>query len=176
MTGMKYIRFRDINQLEINKKSELLNTIRLSVSSSKTTTRQNAVPSQHHSVPLVVNNVTTSNSSSQPLLDDVESNGNDVNVWFLSHRISPKIRKLFNFETREEMFDYAQLLIKDREKQMNIYAKIYSQRNHGNEMPPHEFLRFANALEKQLNDNTLSTTSTVLDSSKSTRSTTCTIS
>ncbi|CAF0859712.1 unnamed protein product [Adineta steineri] len=177
MTGMKYIRFRDIDQLEKNKKTELLNTIRLSVSSSKMTIRQNAVPSsQHHSVPLVVNDVATSNSSSQPLLDDDTSNGNDVNSWFLSHRISPEIRKLFNFETREEMFDYAQLLIEDREKQMNIYAKIYSQRNHGNEMPPHEFLRFANALEKQLNDNTLSTTSSVLDSSKSTRSTTCTIS
>ncbi|CAF4765792.1 unnamed protein product, partial [Rotaria sp. Silwood2] len=64
-----------------------------------------------------------------------------------------ELRDLFDFQTGEEMLDYAQLLVKDREKQMNIYAKIFAKKYNGSDMPPHEFNRFAKALEQLLRDN-----------------------
>jgi hypothetical protein len=69
------------------------------------------------------------------------------------------------------MLDYAELLIKDRDQQMNIYAKIFAQK-YGNDMPPHEFYRFANALERLLIEKRPSSTSIKRNSIKSS---TCTI-
>ncbi len=58
MTGMKYIRFRDVQQLDKNKMTELMNTI---LSSSK---------------PISVNHIINSNPD-QP--------NNDVHAWFVEH-------------------------------------------------------------------------------------------
>jgi hypothetical protein len=149
MTGMKYIRFRDLQQLDKNKMTELMNTI---LSSSK---------------PISVNHIINSNPD-QP--------NNDVQAWFVEHRISIELGNLFDFQSIEEMLDYAELLIKDREKQMNIYTKIYANKYHENEMPPHEFNRFANALEQLIKDKRPSYSSIRTKSAIPTKSNLCLIS
>ncbi|UJR07250.1 hypothetical protein I4U23_011538 [Adineta vaga] len=142
MTGLKYIRFKNENQLEEKKKTELLNTIlsSLSLKLSHVTNKENLSPSSEHQ------------------FEESSSNLNEIQKWFQSNRLSKEFYDLFQFETREEMFDYAQLLFKDREKQMNIYEKIYSQKYHGKQMPPHEFLRFTKSLEQFINDDLNSST------------------
>jgi hypothetical protein len=143
MTGMKYIRFRDLHQLEKNKMTELMNTILSTLSSSKPISREN------RSLSLPVNQLTNSNPIS---LDQPISTNNDIHAWFVQQRISIELCNLFDFQSIKEMLDYAQLLIEDREKQMNIYARIYAKKYHGNDLPPHEFNRFANALEELLKE------------------------
>ncbi|CAF4737628.1 unnamed protein product, partial [Rotaria socialis] len=69
------------------------------------------------------------------------------------NQLSTQFRDLFNFQTGEEMLNYAQMLVKDREKHMNTYARIFAQKYNGADMPPHEFNRFATASEKLLRGN-----------------------
>jgi hypothetical protein len=175
MTGMKYIRFRDLYQIEKNKMTELLNTILASLSSSKPIIQENHVPLQHHiEPPPVVNHI---NSTSAPLhpLDRPASTSNAIHAWFAEHRISTQLRDLFDFQSSEEMLDYAELLIKDREKQMDIYARIFTQKYRGNDLPPHEFNRFANALERLLKEKRPSSTFVKPTSAMPVKSGTCTI-
>ncbi|CAF1438264.1 unnamed protein product [Adineta ricciae] len=145
MTGLKYIRFKDENQLEEKKKGELLNTI-LALLSIKT-----GEPKE--------------NLSASCLIDEIPSNSsNEIKRWFQSNRLSKDFYDLFQFETREELLDYAQLLFKDPERQMNIYDKIYSQKYHGKQMAPHEFLRFTKALQQFVQADSNSVSSTQLKS------------
>lgn len=164
---MKYIRFRNIDQLDKNKMNELLNTI---VSTFSTSDEDNLT----HTDPIstIINVI---DSSVLPI-DQQISTDNDIHKWFSQHRISTQFRDLFDFQTIDEMLDYAQLLIKDREKQMNIYARIFSQKYHGNDMPPHEFNRFAIALEQSLKEKRPASASGKSNSSTPVKSKTCIIS
>jgi hypothetical protein len=168
MTGMKYIRFRDLGQLDKNKMTELLNTILSSLSSPKT---ENRLLSQHCIEPSPEVNVT-----SVPVdpLDQQTSTSNDIHTWFAEHRISEQLRDIFDFQSNEEMLDYAELLIKDRDQQMNIYARIFAQK-YGKDMPPHEFYRFASALERLLKEKRPSSISVKLNSPIPIKSSACII-
>ncbi|CAF1128641.1 unnamed protein product [Rotaria sordida] len=169
---MKYIRFRDL-QPEQTKMVELLNTILLSL---KSMDHENLPsPSQHHAVTLSIADTTAEETSILRPFDQWTSTGNDVAAWFAHHRISRKLRDLFEFQTGKEMLDYAELLIKDREKQMNIYEKIFAEKYNGSEMPPHEFYRFATAMEQLLNDNRSSLSSVNKNASIPIKSSTCII-
>lgn len=175
MTGIKYVRFRNLHQLERNKMTELLNTILLSLSSSTSVSQEDRSSSQHYIESPTVVNVT--NSISIPLCpadQQTSTTNNDIHTWFAQHRISTQLRDLFDFQSNEEMLDYAQLLIKDREKQMDIYARIFAQK-YGNDMPPHEFNRFANALERLLKDNQPPSTSIKPNSTVPIKSSACNI-
>jgi len=175
MTGMKYIRFRDLHQLEKIKMTELLNTILSSVSPSKSVIQENHLLPQHHTESPSINQATNSTPSAIPPFEQPSSTDNNIDAWFAQHRISTQLRDLFDFQTREEMLDYAELLIKDREKQMDIYGRIFAKKYHGNDMPPHEFNRFANALERLLKENRPSSIAAKPNSPMSAKSSTCTI-
>ncbi len=157
MTGLKYVRFRDLQQLDKNKLEELLNTILSSLSSP--ISKPSIEPS-----PVVNDN----NSNQQP------STNNEIDAWFIEHRISKQLQDIFDFQSVEEMLDYAELLIKDRDQQMNIYARIFKQK-YGNDMPPHEFYRFAGALERSLNEKRPSSISIKPKSAAPAKSSSCTI-
>ena len=167
MTGMKYIRFRDLRQLDKNKMTELLNTIlsSLSVLSQERRIEPSAVVNISKSVP----------SASLDSPNQRASSKDDINTWFTQHEISTELRDLFNFQSIEEMLDYAEVLIKDREKQMNIYTRIFATKYHGNDLPPHEFYRLANALERLLKEKRLSSIAAISNSAMSTKSSTCII-
>ncbi|CAF2652659.1 unnamed protein product [Rotaria sp. Silwood2] len=172
---MKYVRFRDLLQPEQTKIDELLNTILLSLSSSKSLVHENiSAPSQHHSIKLTVAGATEETSSLRPF-NQWTPESNDVAAWFTQHRISSKLRDLFEFQTTKEMIDYGELLIKNREKQMNIYTKIFAEKYYGSEMPPHEFYRFATALEELVKDKRSSSSSANKNSSIPIKSNTCVI-
>jgi hypothetical protein len=174
MTGMKYIRFRDTRQLEKNKMTELLNTILSSLSTPIPAVIPENLLLPQKLPPLI--NVTNSTSAPLPSIKKTVSTGNDVHAWFASHRISTEIRDLFDFQTKEEMIEYAKLLIKDRDKQMDIYARIFAKKYHGNDMPPHEFNRFVIALEQLLKDSRPFSAITKPNSPLLTKSTACVIS
>ncbi|CAF3241048.1 unnamed protein product [Rotaria sp. Silwood2] len=172
---MKYVRFRDLLQPEQTKIDELLNTIVLSLSSSTSLVHENiSAPSQHRSIKLTVAGVTEETSSLRPF-NQWTPESNDVAAWFTQHRISSKLRDLFEFQTTKEMIDYGELLIKNREKQMNIYTKIFAEKYYGSEMPPHEFYRFATALEELVKDKRSSSSSANKNSSIPIKSNTCVI-
>jgi len=174
MTGMKYIRFRD-HQLEKTKMTELLNTILSSVSPSKSMILENPLLPQHLKESPSITKVTNSTPSPLPPFEQPSSTDNNIEAWFAQYRISTQLRDLFDFQTREEMLDYAELLIKDREKQMDIYGRIFAKKYHGNDMPPHEFNRFANALEQLLKEDRPSSISVKPNSTVPTKSSSCTI-
>lgn len=175
MTGMKYIRFRDFHQLDKNKMTELLNTILSSFSSLQPIIHKDPLSSERHIKSSSVSNVTSSMPISLHSLDQQTSTNDDIHTWFADHRISPQLRDLFDFQSTEEMLDYAELLIEDRRKQMNLYAKIFSQKYNGNDMPPHEFNRFANFLERLLEEKRLSSISLKRNSSVPIKSNSCVI-
>lgn len=164
---MKYIRFRNVHQSDKNKMNELLNTILSTLSVS---------PQARRVEPSPMLNITNLNptvpaySSNQP-----PTSKDDVNEWFAQHGISVELRDLFNFQSIKEMIDYNNVLIKDREKQMEIYARIFAKKYHGNDLPTHEFIRFANALEQLMKDKCPSSFAGKPNSETSAQSSTCTI-
>ena len=168
MNGMKYIRFRDLHQFDKNKMTELLNTILSSLS----------VLSQERRIePSPVLNMTNSTPSvSLHLSNQRASSKDDIGTWFAQHEISTELRDLFNFQSIEEMLDYGEVLINDREKQMNIYTRIFAKKYHGNDLPPHEFNRFTNALLRLLKEKRPSSIAAKPNSAMPAKSSTCTIS
>lgn len=158
MTGMKYIRFKDIRQLDENKINELINTILSSISSSK----PNEIQDYSHSIPTTKTILLSTN----PINEEQRSNDENLDKWFNENRISKEVRLLFDFQSLDELMDYGQLLIKDPEKQMNIYSRIYSQTFYGNDLPPHQFNRFAIQLQKLLKEQRPSSSSITSNQSK----------
>lgn len=177
MTGIKYVRFRGSFESEQNKINELVNTILSSFSSTPSSNEQNIltpVVIPHESLPL--KETSSPQSISLNIVRPVEqwtSTNGDIHAWFANNQISTQLRNLFNFQSGEEMVTYAQMLIKDREKHLNIYSKIYAQTYNGNDLPPHEFNRFTNALEKLLKDSGRLPLNT--ESSNRNKSSTCVI-
>ncbi|CAF2513399.1 unnamed protein product [Rotaria sp. Silwood2] len=181
MTGMKYICIRDLVRPDEAKMTDILNTILSSLSSQTSLLREkislvdhSRLLSQHHSTSTSIAPITESTFDLRPF-EQWTSTGNDINLWFAYNRISTQIRDLFDFQTKEEMLDYAKLLIKDREKQMNIYAKIYHKKYREDDMSPHEFIRFAKALEGLYKDNSALPSATTQSSSTLIKSNVCAI-
>ncbi|CAF1586768.1 unnamed protein product [Rotaria sp. Silwood1] len=193
MTGMKYVRFREPFGSQQNKATELLNTILVSLSPTQTLPNEHVsvqpTPLSNHKIsspppslspsthqpPLTLNTVTTQPTTVTTFrpLNQWTSTSGDIQAWFAHHRLSIELRDLFDFQSGDEMLDYAQLLISDRENQMKIYTRIFSKKYNGSDMPPHEFNRFAKALENLLRDNPSPRIKT--NPSNSTKSSTCII-
>lgn len=144
MSGLKYVRFRDLLEPNLDKSSELLNTVLSSLAPTDQPLKVTASPISHLPVSSTDGNLRPFNQWT--------SSGKDISTWFAHHHLSNKLRDLFDFQSGEEMLDYTQLLMKDRENQMQIYANIYAEKYHGSQMPPHEFIRFAKALEQLVKD------------------------
>ncbi|CAF3723533.1 unnamed protein product [Rotaria socialis] len=163
MTGLKYVRFRDCVRIDQGKMTELLNTILLSLSSTQSSTSEpsSSVHQQQVPLPTVLTMPVPDVISAQPKtigspprpFKEWRSSGEDIPVWFAYNHLSTQLRDLFAFQTGEEMLLYAQLLLKDYDKHMNIYSKVFSQKYQGNELSPHEFNRFALVLKHLLEEN-----------------------
>jgi hypothetical protein len=151
MSGLKYIRFRDLLEPNPDKSSELLNTVLSSLAPSDKPLKTTAPPPSQGDSP----SVSFTDHNLRPF-NQWTSSGKDIAAWFAHHHLSNQLRDLFDFQSGEEMLDYAQLLMKDRENQMQIYANIYAEKYHSSQLPPHEFIRFAKALEQLVKDQQLS--------------------
>ncbi|CAF2971370.1 unnamed protein product [Rotaria sp. Silwood2] len=158
------VQFNTKGWLEQSKATELLNTILTSFSSAKIPINENlSAQSPHHGTPPASSHavspfIFTSTTQQTPVvnvrpIDEWISTGGDINSWFAQHRLSTELGDLYDFQNGEEMPDYAQLLMKNREKQMDIYTRIYAKKYNGSDLPPHEFNRFSRVLEQLLRDN-----------------------
>jgi hypothetical protein len=78
---------------------------------------------------------------------------NDIRDWFAENYILDELRDLYQFRTGDEILDYAQELVHHRDKHRETYEDLFSKRYNGAKLPPHEFIRFAKALEHLLNNN-----------------------
>lgn len=130
MSGLKYVRFRDLVRWDPVKSTELLNSVSLCLSPTKD---------------LVIN------IKSSPLSVQ-HTDESPISQWFHENHLSTKLRDLFDFRTRDEMLNYAEILTKNRDRQMEIYERIYAEKYAGEQMAPHEFLRFSVALENLLKE------------------------
>lgn len=63
-----------------------------------------------------------------------------------------EIHDLFQFRSGIEMVDYAQDLSKDRDAHRQIYPEIFRQQYRGQLLLPHQFNRFAKAMEELSQD------------------------
>jgi hypothetical protein len=175
MAGLKYVRFREIQQLEENKITELLQTVLSSISASSTIIQENQPPIQNGTESLHAAEIGKKITSSPRPCNQWTSTGDDIHAWFAYHRISTQLRDLFDFQSSEEMIDYAQLLNENPEKQMTIYARIFTQK-YGHDLAPHDFIQFTNALKKLLHENRPSSSSIKPGSPLIVKSSACAIS
>ncbi|CAF3544814.1 unnamed protein product [Rotaria socialis] len=148
MSGLKYVRFRDLLQPDSSKLTELVNTVISSLPQGKTMAIKHLSSPQHHDPPISTVSVTLLAPLNLRPFDQLTWSVEDIHNWFAYHHISRELRDLFDFQNGEEMLDYAQLLTKDREKQMKIYSNVYAKKYAGNEMAPHDFIRFSKALKQ----------------------------
>lgn len=146
---LKYIRFRDSNSPDPQKMQKLTKLI-LSEISSNTVDQAEAVSMKahnHNDDPdySVVSKQLSSPSNNASASGTAKKN-DDIAQWFTTHNISYPLYELFDFQNMEEMTDYADLLQNDRDQQMHIYSKLYSQKYPSQQLPPHEFIRFSRAM------------------------------
>ena len=144
MTGLKYVRFKNVEQPEQKKLVELCTAILTSLSPSAEATHRDEIP-------LKVIPTPATPASRLPFAQWTSSSG-DIQAWFADHQISGELCDLFNFQNSKEMLAYAPLLIKDRDQQLAIYTPLFARQYPGYHLPPHEFYRLAMALEEFLDE------------------------
>ncbi|CAF5059359.1 unnamed protein product, partial [Rotaria sp. Silwood1] len=131
MTGIKYVRFRGAFGSEQNKIIELSNTI-LATLSPQTLHDDDSYPLHlsHHVVSLPSppspppqqqqqqhqQHLSSTNSIQHISIVTLRpfnqwtSTGNDIHQWFAYHRLSNELRDLYDFQTGEDMLEYAKIL------------------------------------------------------------------
>lgn len=144
MTGLKYVRFKDIERPEQKKMDELCTTILTSLSLTKETTHRDEIPLKMIPAPAT--------PPRQRSFAQWTSSSDDIHAWFADHHISSELRDLFNFQSTKEMLAYAPLVVTDREQQLSIYTRLFARKYSGNDLPPNEFYRLALALEQLLDE------------------------
>jgi len=74
----------------------------------------------------------------------------DIKAWFSHYHISNELRDLYNFQTGEEMLQYGEELLENYEQHMQIYSRAFVKKYDGDELLPHEFQRFTQAIKQLL--------------------------
>lgn len=77
----------------------------------------------------------------------------DIKAWFSHYHISTQLCDLYNFQTSEEMLHYGEQLLGNYDKHLEIYSKAFMKKYNGDELLPHEFQRFAQAMKGLLKSN-----------------------
>ena len=153
---MKYIRFRNVNepnQLEI---TSLIERIQTELSSDKHSIPTSVAPVHHESSGEGIR-PTSRAEEIHPRTTDLppvsEWTSVDIRRWFKHEGIMDQIHDMFAFRSGKEMLDYAQMLLENQDKHQDIYSQIFAQKYKGQLLPPHEFIRFTNAMNQLLKDN-----------------------
>ncbi|CAF3090716.1 unnamed protein product [Rotaria sp. Silwood2] len=117
ISGVKYVRFKDIKQLNQTKTDDLLNTILESLKSSQNLAENPPVIRPifkkmlaDEPAPISRKN-SIGNTTLLPLDKWSSATIDDIKQWFSHHHISVKLQDLYNFQTGQEMLQYAQMLI-----------------------------------------------------------------
>lgn len=155
---MKYIRFRNPNEPKQSEISDLMERIRAEISPGKNIIATSAAPSHYEttreSAPLksAVRETSPTTADLPPISEWTPS---DIRRWFDQHGIMSELHDLFRFRSGTEMLDYAQTLVNNRDVQERTYSEIFTQKYQGQLLPPHEFNRFAKALQQLMKENSV---------------------
>lgn len=150
LAEFKYVRFQNTHlKLDERKAQEFLSTVTESISPGHST--QNSVDIDHHHIPPIKEDITTS----QPIetIDNTNKSimkwtQNDIHHWFKQHDICSEIRDMYQFKTGAQMITYAECLTDGWQKQYERYAPRYAQRYANKELSEHEFALFVSALRQ----------------------------
>lgn len=149
--GMKYVRFRNPDEPKQSEIMTLIERIRAEISVGNTPIIRSTAPPHHEPLNEPVrpqNDVTERPPIAQWRVDEIER-------WFQQHGIMEDIYELYRFRSGTEMLDYARILAKNRDEQQKVYTQIFAQKYGGQLLPPHEFHRFANAMEELRKENAI---------------------
>ena len=155
--GMKYIRFRNVNEPNQSEITDLIERIQAEISRGKNINSTSAIVPLHHDI--IDESTQQKNLAQETSLVTVDlppvSQWTPVNIrhWFNQQGILEQIYYLYGFRSGIEMLDYAQTLSEDRDMQQKTYSQVFTQKYQGQLLPPHEFTRFAKAMEELLKEN-----------------------
>ncbi|CAF0946961.1 unnamed protein product [Adineta steineri] len=160
---MKYVRFRNVNQLEQEKLKDLVEMIEENLFGTNPKIDQGSqpptsLPVHHEILPNQQTlcdmkgdekiNSSTGTDLSRKAVEQWDKN--DVKQWFQEKNISMDIWKLYQFENGGELLSYASSLSNDEkiETQQQIYSDEFAEMNKGKRLLPHQFITFAYVLRK----------------------------
>ncbi|CAF1254727.1 unnamed protein product [Didymodactylos carnosus] len=155
-TNMKYVRFKNPQQPENNKISELIDMISATLLSEDT-------PNSPASEQCQKSSITSVDSHSQLLQETPSDNYtinqesvdtwsiNDITQWFDQNHILSEIKNLYQFQNGTEMLLYSEFLLPDNEEWKNQYRRYslrFKKKFGDAELPEHEFVRFVVAMRR----------------------------
>ncbi|CAF4907773.1 unnamed protein product [Rotaria sp. Silwood1] len=167
---MKYVRFRNIKQLEQEKLTDLIEMIEENLSGTSAQSNKDLLPPTsvpfHHELLSVVQKPKEEEKEVKQKVSNEESNSgprtdlsrkpveqwdkNDVKQWFQENKILMDLYKLYQFEDGTQLLSYASSLSNDEkiELQRQIYSDEFAELYKGKRLLPHQFTTFAYALRK----------------------------
>ncbi|UJR07258.1 hypothetical protein I4U23_011546 [Adineta vaga] len=143
---MKYVRFRNIKQLEQEKLKDLIGMIEENLFDNNLKKDQYF---SHQSLP--VHHEETYIEYRDLSQEKVQQwNQNDIKQWFQQNKLSIDLWKLYQFENGTQLLNYATSLSNDEkiESQRQIYSEEFNEIFKGKRLLPHQFTTFAYALRK----------------------------
>lgn len=170
----KYIRFKsDTNELDAAKTREMLKTIECTISETKgrplkpQQTKQHNTPAQSQKG----NDKIRSNSFDREKSPE-EWTREDIQKWFRAHNVPDTLVKLFDFQSVNEMNQYALKLQANPKNEFLKYGRRYANAYGGDELEEYIFDRLKNSLLK-LPANRRETMNLTMSSSTIPKSTAC---
>ncbi|CAF0805995.1 unnamed protein product [Rotaria sordida] len=164
---MKYVRFRNIKQLEQDKLKDLIEMIEENLSGTSAKTNENllsphSAPVHHELLPVAQKpkeelklNASNKEMNSGPKTDlsrkSIEHwDKSDIKQWFQENKISIDLYKLYQFEDGTQLLSYAASLSNDEKIELHrqIYSDEFAEMYRGKRLLPHQFTAFAYALRK----------------------------
>jgi hypothetical protein len=158
--GMNYIRFRDVKQPIPTETTQLIDRIRAELSkhmdAAVPVTSVVPLHDEVSSSPAQQKSSVEETYQSTAVLAPIEQwTHADIHLWFAQQHILEQLRDLYQFQSGTEMLEYAQDLVNDRVTQQQTYSRLFVKKYGGDELPPHQFNRFANAIGQLLKENSV---------------------
>jgi hypothetical protein len=152
--GLKYVRFQNLDQPDQVKMTALLDTILATLSLSTSSTDRHCSEHQEYYEPIASYLHSSPTAHARFRFNQWSlSSSDDIKAWFSHYHISTQLRDLYDFQTGQEMIHYGEKLIENSEKHMEIYSKAFMKKYNGDELLPHEFQRFVQAIKELLKYN-----------------------
>ena len=157
---MNYIRFHDVKQPINTEITQLIDRIRAELSKhmDAAVPVTSAAPLHYEvsSSPAQQKSSVEETYQSTIVLAPIEQwTLADIHLWFAQQHILEQLRDLYQFQSGTEILEYAQDLVNDRVIQQQTYSRLFAKKYEGDELPPHQFNRFANAMSQLLKENSV---------------------
>lgn len=144
---MKYVRFKNnTGQLEQNKVQELVKSIEATMKLAFT--QPLPQPTEQHTLPTPIREKTevvksTSFDANKPVQ---QWTVDDINLWFSNYKVPENLLKLYDFQSADEMNQYARKLRIDPSNEFTKYERLYAKAYPAEVLEEYIFNRLKNAL------------------------------